>query len=115
MKKLFCESPVDFYWVQLNLSASLNFAAQHAVAVYIIKDWKQYSFSKQTVAVLIDNCSKTGYIQRENVEDVQDDNIGERIFSLFLSRGNSRLELIIRIKQRTKKNSIYQQASHTES
>ena len=37
-KKLFHESPVGSYWVQLNLSVSLNFAAQNIVAVNIIKD-----------------------------------------------------------------------------
>ena len=81
--------------------------AQHVVAVYIIKDWKQCFFSKQTVAVLIDNHSETGYVQIEDVKDAQDDDKDERIFSLFLSYGNSRLKSIIYIKQCTKKNSTY--------
>ena len=66
------------------------------------------------MAILTDNSGETGYIQRKDVEDARNDEIGERIFSLFLSYGNSRLDLIIRIKQCTEKNSTYQQASHIE-
>ena len=54
-KKLFHESLVGSYWIQLNLSVSLNFVAQHIVAVNIIKDWRLCSSLDQTVAILTDN------------------------------------------------------------
>ena len=67
------------------------------------------------VVVLTDNHGEIGSVQREDVEDAQNNDMGEYIFSLFLSYGNSRLESIIRIKEHTEKNSTYQQASHIES
>ena len=89
--------------------------AQHVITVYIFKDWKQYSSLKERIAVLADHRGEIGYIQREDIEDAKNENMGMYIFSLFLSYSNSRLESIIRIKQHTEKNSSYQQVAQVES
>ena len=114
MIKLFRECPVGFYWVQVDLKQSINIAADHVVAVQIVQDWKQCTFPKQRIAVLMDNRGHTCYVEREDVEDTLDAEAGERIFSLFMNFEHIRLTSIIRLKCRTRKNSTHQQASVTE-
>ena len=41
--RLFWDSLEGFYSVQVDLKDSLWFAAEHVLAVYIFKDWRQYT------------------------------------------------------------------------
>ena len=68
----------------------------------------------QKIAYLIDNCGRGDYVQRGDVENTSDKNVGNHIFNLFLGLANSRLILIIRLKSQTDKNSTYLQALQTE-
>ena len=58
--------------MQADLKDSLNFAADHVIAVQIIQDWSQCASPKQMIAVLTDNRGHTGCTQREDVEDTLD-------------------------------------------
>ena len=68
----------------------------------------------QRIAYLIDNRRRGDYVQRGDIENESDKNVGDNIFSLFLSLVNSRLTSIIRLKPRTDKNLTYLQVSQTE-
>jgi len=52
----------------------------------------------QKITYLIENHGRGDYIQRGDVENVSDKNVGDYIFNLFLSFANSRFTSIIRFK-----------------
>ena len=45
-KKLFQDSVVGYYWVQLDLKWYIGFWAEHACTINIFRDWKQCTNSK---------------------------------------------------------------------
>ena len=93
---------------------SLQFIAEHIFAVHSFKDWRQCTDASQRIAYFIDNRRRGDYIQRGDVENESDKNIGDNIFSLFLSLVNRRLTSIIRLKPHIDKNSTYLQILQTE-
>ena len=84
--------------MQVDLKDSLQFAAEYVFAVHIFKDWRQYTESIQKIAYLIDNRGRGDYVQRGDVKNASDKNVGDHIFNLFLGLANSRLTSIIRLK-----------------
>ena len=111
--KLFCELPVGFYWVQLDLRDSVAFTAEHVVAVHIIKDWKLCENPDENVSYLFDNRGRGDFVQLKDIDVKGSVDVGESIFSLFLGIPHSRVTSIINLKRRTAKNSTYAQASRT--
>ena len=82
--------------------------------VHILADWRLCNDPKQHIAFLTDNREGGDYVQRCDIDDSTDVDVGERIFSLFLNLPNSRIMSIIRLKSHTQQNSTYMQASYTE-
>ena len=112
--KLFRDLGVGYYWVQLDLRDSVKFTTEHVIAVHILADWKLCTDPKQNIAFLTDNRDGGDYVQKCDIDDLTDEDAGEKIFRLFLDLPNSRVTSIIRLKSRTWKNSTYRQASETE-
>ena len=113
--KLFRDAPLGYYWVQLDLKRSTLAPAEHVCAVHIFKDWRTCDNSSQRIAKIIDNRGRTDYIQKEDVEDLSDQDIGDKIFHLFLDMKYSRLTNMINLKRRQHKDSAYHHAVETET
>ena len=111
--KLFCELPVGFYWVQLDLRDSVTFTAEHVVAVHIMTDWRLCENPEENVIHLFDNRGQGDFVQMKDIDVKRSVDVGETIFSLFLGIPHSRITSIIKLKRRTAKNSTYAQASRT--
>ena len=69
----------------------------------------------QRVATIIDNRGRADYVQKEDVEDLTNEHVGDKIFSLFLNLDSSRVTSIIKLRKRTGKHSTYLQAAQTEA
>ena len=82
-------------------------------AVHIFKDCRTCNDSSQCIAKIIDNRGRTDYIQKEDVEDLSDLDIGDKIFHSFLDMKYSRLTNIINLKRRQHKDSAYRHAAET--
>ena len=93
---------------------SLQFAAEHIITIYIFKDWRHYTSSIQRIAYLIDNYGRGDYVQRGDIENDSNTNIGNKIFSLFLGLSDSRVKVIIRLTPCIDKNLTYMQVSQIE-
>ena len=89
------------------MKESLHFAAEHVIAIHIFKDWRHCTNPTQKIAYLINNRKRGDYVQRGDIENDSDTNVGDKIFSLFLGLSDSRVKVIIRLIPRTDKNSIY--------
>ena len=113
--KLFRDTPLGYYWVQLNLKGSTLIPAEHVCAVHIFKDWRKCKDSSQHVAKITDNRGNADYVQKMDVEELSDENAGDKIFALFLGVEHSRLTNIINLKRRQHKDSAYRQAVKTEA
>ena len=84
-------------------------------AVHIFKDWRMCDDSSQRIAKIIDNRGRAHCIQKEDVEDLSDQDIGDKIFHLFLDMKYSRLTNIINFKRRQHKDSACHHAIKTET
>ena len=62
--KLFRDTPVGYYWVQLNLKGSTLVPAEHVCAVHIFKDWRKCDNSSQRTAKIIDNRGRADCVQK---------------------------------------------------
>ena len=100
--------------MQVNLRDCIKFTAEHIIAVYILTDWKLCNNPKQNIVFLTNNREGGDYIQKCDIDELSDVDVGEQIFSLFLNLPNSRITSIIRLKSCTRQNSTYKQASRTE-
>ena len=112
--KLFRDVPLGHYWVQLDLTGSTLIPAEHVCAVHIFSDWKRCNNSSRRIAKIIDNRGNAGYVQKEDVEDLDDMKVGDKIFQLFLGMDHSRLTNIINLKRRQHRDSEYHHAVETE-
>ena len=97
------------------MKGSTLIPTEHVCAVHIFKDWKKCKDSSQRIAKIIDNRDNADYVQKEDVEDLSDENVGDKIFKLFLGMEHSRLTNIINLKRRQHKDSAYHQAVKTEA
>ena len=111
--KLFRELDAGFYWVQLDLRDSVQFAAEHVIAVHIMKDWKLCDDPEENVVCLLDNRGCHDFVQVKDIDLERGIDAGETILSLFLGIPNSRVTSIIRLKPRAEKNSSYARAVQT--
>lgn len=99
--------------MQLDLRNSAQFAAEHVIAVHIIKDWKLCNDPEEHVLCLLDNRGRSDFAQLKDIDVKRGTDIGETILSLFLGIPNSRITSIICLKPCTEKNSSYAQAAKT--
>ena len=53
---------------------------EHVCAVHIFSDWKKCNNSSQRIAKIVDNRGNAGYVQKEDVEDLADIKVGDKIF-----------------------------------
>ena len=83
IKKNFQNYLVGFYQAQLDLNASLNSIASYIVVVQITRDQRQYSSLTERAAALVDYCSESSYVQREDAKNINYADSGEWILSLF--------------------------------
>ena len=93
--------------MQIDLRDSLKFTAEHVIAVHILADWRLCNDPKQHIVFLTDNRKGGDYVQRSDIDDLTEIDVGEQIFSLFLNLPNSRIISINRLKSRTQQNSTY--------
>ena len=89
----------------MNLRNSVQFTAEHIVAVHVFKDWQLCDNPSNNVACLMDNCSQEDFVQICNINVKQGVDVGKTIFSLFLGIPNSCLTSIMKLKPHTEKNS----------
>ena len=111
--KLFRELEIGFYWVQLDLRDSVQLVVDHVVAMHIFRDWKLSDDPEENVMCMADNRGRVDFVQLKDINVKNGTDAGEAIFRLFLGVSKSRIASIIKLKQRTEKNSAYVQASRT--
>ena len=109
--KLFRELDAGFYWAQLDLRDSAQFAAEHVIAVRIVKDWKLCDDPEENVACLLDDRGRDDFAQVKDIDIKRGIHAGETILSLFLGIPNSPIASIIRLKPRAEKNSSHARAA----
>ena len=87
--------------MQVDLRDYIKFTTEHIIAVHILIDWKLCNDPKQNIVFLTDNREGGDYVQKCDIDELSDVDIGEQIFSLFLNLPKSRITSIIRLKSHT--------------
>ena len=66
------------------MKLELGILAHHMLLAYLVREYCQCMLKNDIIAVLLDNRGKIRLVQVSNVEEVKMNELGEKIFLLFL-------------------------------
>ena len=107
---LFCNCEPSAYSVQLKVNPRFGELVHHTVAVHVTKHCTKLTIPSETVAIITDNYTVIGNVQKRDVEEAVAQESSMRIFQKFLGPIRFKIACIHCIYSRIHLNSTCQQS-----